>query len=823
MSGIEWLDRVRQDIGYAVRGLRRSPGFTLAVALTLGLGLGVNAAMFSFLDSVFVKPPAAVAAPNQVRRLYFDGADHRPQKEANGRMIAGIFRYPQIREMVRTADSGVQLGVFTSERDSTTIAVGANLHSARRIIANRAYFDVLGVHPALGRFFDATEDRIETPARVAVISHDLWQRAFHGDAQAIGATFTIDDRPVTVVGVAPDHFVGIELDRSDFWMPLGNYDTDPPRSPPWYDSFNNSFNVVTRLPTVTIERRFTEVATRAYRTVHMRFYIYDSTALVRTGSILSAVGPAKPDQELSVSLRLGGVALIVLLIALANVSNLLLVRATKREREIAIRRALGVTRGRLLEQLFTESLLLALIGGGSALLLAFWVGTALRRLLLPTVAWATGALDLRTVVFAAVATLVAGLLVGLAPAVYAWRPDVVASLKAGSRGAGYRRSRLRSALLIAQAALSIVLLVGAGLFVRSLRNVHAVDLGYDVDRTLIAYATSFKKPDPSPAVAAAMPAILERLAMIPGVESVASSTIGPMEGERFQRIFLPGVDTLPEVGGVRGASYVNVSPDYFKAVGIRVVAGRTFSAGDTSGMVVGRALANAYWPGQSPIGKCIILDAKEKPCIGVVGVVEDVHRYGVTELIGARYYLAGPAQRATVVGRAAPDRQAAVAKLIESEMKRVVPSIEGVRVRSMSANLEREFRPWRLGATLFTAMGLLALIVTAVGVYSVIAYAVGQRTNEMGIRVALGAQVADIARLVVGEGLRTVIIGVVLGLVISAALGRLIASLLFGVSVRDPLVMTLAAAVLLIIGMLASIIPALRAARVDPATALRVD
>jgi predicted permease len=818
MRAIEFTDRIRQNTGYALRGFARTPGFTIAVILTLGLGLGVNAAMFTFLDKVFVQPPAGVAKPAEVRRLY--ASIVRPD-EPSGRLAIPSLLYPQIREIARN-DPAVQIGVFTADHDSIAISVGAADIPVRQAFANAGYFRTLGVEPARGRLFDAGEDRVETPASVAMISHSLWQRAFNGDPRAIGSAVRIKDRVITIIGVTPEGFSGTDLDRAELWLPIGNYNTGPPGTVPWYDSYNSAFDVIARFTTPAAEARFLDAASRTVRPLKIASW-GASTAEIRTGPLLSALGPAAKGKEVSISLRLGGVALIVLLIAVANVSNLLLVRATRREREIAIRRALGVSRGRLFEQLFTESLLLALMGGAAALALSLWAGAAIRRLLVPDVNWSGGAFDLRTAAFAIGVAIVAGLVMGLVPAIHTWRPDVISTLKSGGRSAGARRSPLRTALLVAQAALAVVLLVGAGLFVSSLRNVLNIDIGYDIDHTLVARASSDKRGLPQ-LMDAAMPAILERLSHIDGVESVAAVSNGPLEGYSMVSVFLPGRDSLPKIAGNANVDFIAVSPGYFRTVGQRVLAGRDFSPADAPSIVVGDQMAKAYWPGQSAVGQCMSLGERGSACVPVIGVVSDVHQGEVVnEKPSARYYVNSGAPRPSVVLRAPPEKHAAIARLVTAEIRRLVPQAEVVRVRSISARLEPELRPWRLGATLFTAMGVLALVVAAIGVYSVIAYAVSQRTNEMGIRVALGAQVMDIARLVAGEGLRVVGAGIVVGLALSVALGRLVASLLFGISASDPVVLGGAAFVLAAIGLVASVIPGLRAARVNPASALRAD
>jgi predicted permease len=818
MTTMGWFDRLRQDLGYAIRGLRRSPGFTAAVALTLGLGLGVNAAMFSFLDRVFMKSPAGVSAPGAVRRVY---AGLYRKDEPNSRWFVPYLWYPQIRDISRAVDSSIMLGLFDHVNDSVSVSVGDATMWMQRGIANGDFFRVVGVRPQLGRLFDPSEDEAANPASVAVISHAMWQRVFNGDPNVVGSTFRIKYRPITVIGVAAKGFSGIDLGRTDFWLPVGNLSAGSLAGVPWYETFRGQFSVVTRFANPAAEQRFVQVASLAAAGARVRMF-GDSTAEVRTGPIKESGGPGKAVKEESIAIRLGGVALIVLLITLANVSNLLVVRATRREREIAIRRALGVSRGRLFGQLLTESVVLALIGGAVAMLLAFWVGAALRGLLLPDVKWATAVLDLRVVGVAAFASLVIGVLVGLAPALHAWRPELLGTLRAGGKIDGYRRSHLRNGLLVAQAALSVVLLVGSGLFVRSLRNVRAVDVGFDLYRTHIlrvAADTGSITRD----LTAAMPDLMERVATIPGVERVAASSAWPMLGESFAPLILPGHDSLPMLFGRRTAAFKSVTPGYFSTVGQRILAGRAFVDADGPSIIVSEPMAKAYWPGESPLGKCLIMGKPTDPCRPVIGVVPLTHRFQVIDDDFMAQYYTNVRTASTLILRMSPERGRQTEVLVTAEVKRLLPRASSVRVTSMADVIINQLRPWELGSTLFTAMGILALVVAAIGVYSVLAYATSQRTNEMGIRIALGASLGDVARLVVGEGLLTIAIGIVVGVGLAFAAGKLVASMLYGISPRDPVTMMLAAVILGLVGIAACAIPAWRAARVDPVTALRVD
>lgn len=820
MTGLGWLDRLRQNVSYAVRGLKQSPGFTIAVVVTLGLGLGVNAAMFTFLDRVFVKTPAGVANPSEVKRLY-TGLVRKD--EPNGRLYSSHVWYAQVREIRRAVDSTTRIGLFWEESDSVPVTVGDMTVAAQFAPVNADYFRALGVRPQLGRIFDANEDLISTRAPVAVISDAMWRRVFKGDPHVIGSTFRIKYDRITVIGVAPKDFTGIDLSRCDFWVPLNNIGVAGGSigRVPWYDTYQGGFNAVMRFPDAGSESRFLDVASRVAAGTKVA-YFGDSTAELRTGPIHASLGPRKGEKEAEIAIRLGGVAFIILVITLANVSNLLLVRTTRRAREISIRRALGVSRARLFEQLVTESVLLAAIGGIVSVVLSVWAGAALRALLLPRVRWASGVLDGRLMGFALAAALLTGIIVGLVPAIHAWRPDLVSSLRAAGKGGSYRRSHLRNALLVVQAALSVVLLVGSGLFLRSLRNVQAIDLGFDYSAThvvtIFADTGSLEKESVE-----MMPALLQRAALIPGVEGVAAGYGGPMMGRSFGALILPGHDSLPIVFGRRGASRKPVTPGYFRTVGQRIVQGRDFQPGDAPSIIVEEAMAKGYWPSQSPLGKCLILGKASDPCLPVIGVVANTHSYDIVNDEPVATFYTNIGETPSLILRFAPDRLNELAPLISAEVKRLMPRAVWVRTWSLERYFENDFRPWRLGATLFTAMGVLALIVAAVGVYSVIAYATGQRTNEMGIRVALGARMADITALVIGDGLRTVLIGIVFGVALAAGAGKLVASLLYGISPRDPVIILSSALILAVIGIAACVIPAIRAARVDPVSALRAD
>jgi predicted permease len=835
-----WAEHMRQDAAYAWRGLRRSPGFTAAVVVVLALGLGANAALFSVLDRIFLSAPAGVDAPHEIRRLYYiqPQSQFRAFEPANG--VLEPMDYPEYAAIRDAAAAGVQFAAYDMRPDSVDTRIDNAVVPAMVTYVTQSYFTILRVRPALGRFFTAAEDRVDIVSPAAVISDALWHRVFAGDSTILGKRIRIADRTYSVVGVAPRGFAGIDLDRVDLWLPLGA--VPPPPfwgSRPWYLGGLHWFRVIGRVPSSVTDQRVMAVATAAYRHVQQNAGFRDTTSTVITGPIVAALGPSERTQEVSISLRLAGVSLILLLIAIGNVANLLLVRGMRRRREIAIRRALGVTTARLCWQLLTESLLLSTLGAAAAVIIGAWGSMALRALLLPETHWSSNSHFAHIVAFTALVSIVVGTLAGMAPAFHATGLDVTSALKAGAGSGLHRRIWTRSALTIAQVALSVVLLVGAGLFVRSLRNVRAIDLGFDSDG-LVAVHAGYRDLARSREVGTALESMASDMSRVPGVRRIAMASGAPMQGTMSQRLFLPGRDSMPTIDGMPPID-VLVSPEYFSTVGLHLVAGRTFESTDRAGMtpvaVVGRTMAGVVWPGENPIGKCILTFARTAACTTVVGVVDDIHTNGVVEpkrfmqvylpfaqnaqLDSLRFGARGIGR--VVLVRTLPGTEAAVMKAALRVARDHLPGVDALRANDMAQVLEPKLRPWRLGATLFSALGVLAAVVAVLGMYSVIAYAASQRAHEMSVRMALGARAQDILTLVAGEGLRVIFVSIAIGIGFAVALGRLVASLLYGVSTHDPVVLTGAGVLLALMGLAAILTPALRAARSDPASALRAE
>jgi predicted permease len=827
---LRWVDRARQDTTYAVRSLRRTPGFSLGVILILALGFGVNAGMFSLFDALYLRVPSGVVAPSNLRRLYIQThatAATPPQTYAQ-------FNYPSFR-VVSAANGGIPMAAAT-EGDSNIVSAAGMRRGVRISEVSGTYFDVLGVRPEIGRFFMSDERAIESPTFVTVISDRLWRAIFHGASNAIGQTIRIGRRPFTIIGVAPRDFAGIDLDAIDVWTPLNTHIGEfVGISGPWYTTFGSALEVIARLPATASERALVGNATDAYRSVHLMGWGYDPKANVLTGPIMTAAGPMKPSDEMLVARRVTLMALAVLLIAAANAGNLMLLRVSRRAREIAVRRALGVASMRLVEQIALESVVLSIFAAASAAIVAYWTATASRNLAMPRLHISVPVLDARTVGFIFAMSLGIGLVVGIIPAITALRANLSDSLRAGSRDVSYRRSRVRQALVVIQTALCLVLLVAAGLFVRSLDNVRSIDVGYDRDHLVLVSANFDEGPfSHAEELKRALPLIAQRLRQLPSVRQVALSQLTPMGGAEFAPLHLPGRDSLPHMSDIGMPTGNAVSPSFFKAAGLRIIEGRDFTEQDKPGapraMIVTSTMARAFWPNESPLGKCLIVGDATDPCTIVIGVVQDAHAGQLVEGPKMMYFRplaqtprANPSVIELRMARATGPALVAVRVEAGVATHELLPSALGADVKRIDDLLVRELRPWVLGVKLFTGFAILALVVAAFGIYSVVAYGVSQRTNELGIRVTLGARASDIVDLVVADGIRTVGVGMGLGLAAALLTTRLLNAFLFGVTAQDPAVFAGCIAVLTALATLACAIPAWRASRIDPATALRIE
>src|SRR6185312_12959329 len=644
----------------------------------------------------------------------------------------------------------------------------------------------------------------------------------------------------TIVGGAPRGFVGLWPGSPPAaFIPIAAYAPEISagmlgRSDRWWTTYNFTWATVIaeRKPNVSAAAAnadLSRVYVRSYQAAMASTPGMQPLAVDRprglVASILSERGPNESNTA-KVATWITGVAIVVWLIACANVANLLLARALRRRREIAVRLALGVSDARLASQLVTESVVLALAGGVIGIAIAQWGGALLRAQLLSGSAKPAVLTDTRTLLYAGVAALVAGLLTGLAPIVQTRRTNLAADLKAGAREGTYQRSRLRIALLVFQGTLSVVLLVGAGLFVRSLRQVRDLPLGFDVEHVLaVDLSMRGVKLDSAQNIALRR-RLLDATSSIPGVVSATRQLTMPFWSEWDMSLYVAGIDSVDKLGSF---DLNAVSPAYFKTMGTRILAGRPLTEADRDGapraMVVSEGMAKTLWPGRSAIGQCVKVGADTVPCTYVVGIAENIKERQLDNDPGLYYYMPIAQYHPDMGGLFVRTRGPAVdyQESVRRMLQPVMPGASYLVVTPFTQVLGGETQSWRLGATMFVVFGTLALVLAAIGLYSVITYNVAQRTHELGVRAALGARMGDLARLVVREAMQLTVAGVALGLGLALFVARWVEPLLFHESPRDPWVFGIVAAVLLGVAAVASFMPAQRAARADPMQALRSD
>jgi putative ABC transport system permease protein len=821
------LEDFSQDLGYALRGFRRQPGFAAVIILTLGLGIGANATMFGLLDQLLLKPPTYVVAPDRIVRLQISESEPGMGSWTNESMAWLTFR-----DQRDHASYYADIAAYFTQMDMP-LGRGAEATKVRGVLATASYFKLLGVTPVLGRLYNDSEDRPGAALPLTVLSWQYWQGAYGGAREVIGKRLQLGSQLYTVIGVMPKGFNGVDLNAVALWVPFHAGASDVVgKSGEWRETYNWQWlKVLARLKPGVTRARASDEAQRIQRAAVARIPEVDHAARTALVPLSGFERGAVSHSRERVTLWLASVALVVLLIVCANVANLLLARAARRRREIAVRLALGVGKGRLLRQLLTESLVLALGGGALGLLLARWGGDLLRSTLLPDVRFVAGTLDWRIVAVTALATLLTGILTGLVPALHSSRPALTAALKSGGEG-GSPRSRLRTGLLAAQACFSVILLVGAGLFVRSLWRVVHTDIGYDARNVLIADADLGLAGYDRPAAIAFFDQALARLRVLPGIERAGLGINAPFWTMNSTRFRLSDRDSTPR--HPQGGPYYNgVTPDYFATLGMRLVRGRGFTAADQPGtaqvMVINQHLADFYWPRQDPLGKCVKVGEDSLPCASVIGVVANARVNEIQESPRAMYYLSLAQSGIRGLSR---DRMLflrtrgaplAMIPLVRKVFHEMAANLPAPNIRTFQSQIDPEIQPWRLGAVMFGLFGGLALLVAAIGLYSVMSYSVAQRTHEFGIRSALGASSRRLVRSVLRDGLRVVLAGMALGLGVALAGGRFLAPLLYHTSPRDPVIFGAVTLILLLAAICAMLVPARRATRVDPLEALRTE
>jgi len=817
-----------QDMRYGARMMVKNPGFTLIAVVTLALGVGANSVIFSVVNALLLRP-LPVEKPEQLAAVYTSDFSSTQY---------GASSYPDYvdfrdRNQVFSGTVAYMPTAFSLNVD------GTNERAFGEVVSGN-YFSTLGVKPALGRGFLPEEDRTPGERAVVVIGHKLWQNRFGGDPAVVGRAIKLNGHSFTIVGVAPEKYSGlIRGIASDLWVPAMMIKQAAPSADYLVERGDRGFLVMGRLkPGVTFyqaQADFRRIAEQLFKEWRQEW-----TNVRNQSRVISLLpeGQARilPDLRTPVLIIMSllmTVVGLVLLIACANVANMSLARATARRKEIAVRLSLGASRGRLIRQLITESLSLSLLGGVAGLLIGVW-GTDLLMAFKPPapvpIEIDLGA-DWRVLGFTFGLSLLTGVLFGLAPALAASRPDLVASLKDEAGGAT-GRGRLRGALVIAQVALSLMLLICSGLFIRSLRNASSVDLGFDADNLLAMSMDLQLQGYTEPAGRNFSRQLLDRVRALPGIVSASVTDELPLGSGSRRAITIEGYTAQP--GESTEVNSSSVAPGYIETLGVPMLRGRAFNEQDREGspgvVIVNEAFARRYWSGQEPIGKRIQMGvarsgANDSPYLEVVGVVKDGKYVTLDEEARPFFYL-NLAQRyqssPTLIVRTSGNPLDYL-PAVRGEVAALDKNLPLYDVKTMRQHLGLALLPARLAGSVLGVFGVVALIMAAAGIYGVMAYSVAQRTREIGVRMALGASAGAVLRLMTRQGMKLTLAGMAIGLAASLALTRLMKSMLFGVSATDPLTFVVVPLLLIMVAMLAALIPARRAARVDPMVALRVE
>jgi putative ABC transport system permease protein len=803
------METMLQDLRYGFRMLRKSPGFSLVAVIALALGIASTTAIFSVVDEVLLHPlpypdSGRIVCVWQKLRSNGDSASASPANYLDWAAQNHVFSY-------MAASRGFQGNLTGGERPERI----------RFTMVSGNFFPLFGVNPVLGRSLLA-EDEKAGNNHVVVLSYGLWKSRFASDRGLLGHNITLNGEPYTVVGVMPANFT--PDDYGQLWMPspwdVPPYPLAPEKDPrPLRDS--NYFEAWARLkPGVTLAQARAEMDAIA-RQLENQF----PDANTDMGINLVAMQDNLVSDVRPILLLLVAAVVLVLLIGCANVANLLLARATDRAKEVSIRSALGASRLRLVRQMLTESVLLALIGGVLGVLLAAWAVPALLALSPPDISdFKHIGLNLEVLTFSVLVSLLSGILFGLAPATHASRENLSESMKEGERGSTSSRGRTRSVLVVTEVGLSLILLIGAGLIVKSFERLMKVDPGFDPDRLLV-FSIGLP-PSATPAQQDAFyQQVQDRVEAVPGAQSVGAVSRLPLTGGNSDRGFkIPGSDKDYNAD-------IRVSTTgYFHAMGIPLLKGRNFTEQDAHSSsqvaVVNETLARTVFPGQDPIGKYILDFGPAKDKLQIVGVVGNVRHLGLESDPRPEVYLPfGQAHWPSVfmVVRAKTSDPLALTSGVQNAVWSVNKDIPLSNLRTMQDVIARSVVRRRFTTLLLAIFAGLAMLLAAVGLYGVMSYTVAQRTHEIGIRMALGAQKADVLKLVVRQGMSLVTLGVVLGIVASVAATRLMSGLLFGVSATDPAVFGGIAALLASVALAANYVPARRATEVDPMVALRYE
>jgi len=817
MRNINTLENIAQDLRFGFRMMRRSPGFTLLAILCLTLGIGANAAVFSWIEGILLHPYPMVAGEE---RLMAIAGTNRATPGPTG------VSWPDFLDLQRNCKLFDSL--IVSQIMGATLSVGDHAAIATGSVVSSNYFDALSVHPVLGRGFEPEEDYGRNAHPVAVISYQMWKDRFHGDPAIIGRTQMFNGQPHVIVGVAPEGFQGTFVGWAmQFWVPVsmqerfvpGGYKLED-RSATWMESYAKLKRGVTtqqaQAEISAVARQLEAEYPDTNRGRDIKLYPLWETPFNNAGTLLPT---------LSIALA---VVVFVLLIVCANVSNLLLVKAFGRRHEMTVRLAMGARRGRLLQQLLTESLILSTIAAIAGLIVAHWTRNLL-VLLMPKrggrVMYLPGAVDWRVLVLSTAVCLLATVLLGLVPAIHARKLDLASALKAESGGVvgGRRRAFAQSSLVLVQVALSCVLLIGAGLLFKSLRAVQNTSPGFATSNVITTWFDTKSVGYDAQRTFTFQDDLVDRLQAVPGVQSAAFSRMTPFTYGVYSSSATTTDGYVTAPGEQPVVEYNEISPGYLTTMGIPIVSGRDFTRADNETSlpvaIVNEAMTAQFWRGQDPVGKRIQVRGR---WLQVVGVAKVSKYRTLIETPQPFFYVP---LRQSLQGNSLYIRTSlppeALGPTLMREVHALDPNLASGEMITMQEEIDRSTAVQSVSVNMLGVFGALALLLAAVGLYGVMSYTVSQSTHELGLRMALGARASDLLKLVMSQGLALTAGGVALGAVVALGATRLLGYLLYKVSPRDPLAFGTAFAVMMVAAVAACFLPAWRAARTDPVRALR--
>jgi predicted permease len=829
MRRVHYVENLFRDVHYGLRMLGKAPGLTAIMAITLGLGIGANTAIFSLVNG-FLLRPLPVAAPEQITVLAIQ------QKGAP--VGSSGFSYPEFVDFRRQAEAFLDL--FATALGRVELIADDRSDQCFINYVSRNFFSALGIKPALGRFILPSEGEVRGEQPVVVLGYSYWQKRFRGDPGVTGHHILVDGKPATIIGVAPEKFPGMfSIFEVDFYLPISALTLEETPNLAWNNVWNNRdlrrLLVFGRLkPGVSLAQAQSSLDVIVERLAG-QYPATDKWINVRAL-------PEKLSRPIPYAnnffIMTGGLFLVlagcVLLLACMNVENILLARGAARRREMGIRLALGAGRGRLMGQMLTESILLALLGGIIGLLFGFWASRLMSLAHPKDLPLRTGfSFDWRVYAYALASTLFTGIVCGLWPALHASRSEINLALHEDGQGSKITGGipRFRNLLIVAQVAGSFALLVVAGLFVRSLRNVQRFDLGFDPDHVLNVILDPGRIGYDRARTTEFYRALETRVGSLPGVQSVCLAAGVPMgESQGAASVFVEGRPLPPGQSPPR-VRYNNIDGPYFQTMRISLLRGRAFTESDSQSAplvaIINQTMATRFWPRENPLEKRFSVTGPTGPFIEVVGIAKD-GKYVTLGEDPTPYVYVPLAQnftsrRALQIRTAVPPESLAVN--VKAEIRQLAPSLNIIDLRTMKQSLEGAlgFFVFRLAASLGGAIGIIGLILAIVGVYGIVSFAASQRTREIGIRMALGANSRDVLNLVLGQGVRLVMVGVAIGMIGAWALTRSMINLLVGINPADPLTYASVAILLLVVGLLACYIPARRATNVDPMVALRYE